>query len=106
RVTSNIGVAHSIIVPDIYKSYTRSKMASCERCKNQLNASTTSTTESDCSVFSKSCSHVPKKFSLGNLLAHLNSSGKTVSVERPDQKGFKFFMEGYIHKVCAKTRSS
>ena len=106
----NFDLQHPIIDPDPGKCYSKAKRLKCAKCCAYQEADKSSTDDSDSETKSSSqstekwstdTSHLPKKFSYISIIDHAKKSAKKSSsyVEKPLEKGYKFFYENYVHNV-------
>lgn len=80
----------------------------CDKCCDNEEREAESSTElsqasksDSVEKWSSDTSYLPKKFSYINIVNHAKKSGRNSSsyVEKPLEKGFKFFFENYVHDV-------
>lgn len=106
RVRHNFDLQHPIIDPDPGKCYSKAKRMKCDKCCEEREAeSSTEVSQASKSDlvenWSSGTSYLPKKFSYINIVNHAKKSGRNSSsyVEKPLEKGYKFFYENYVHDV-------
>ena len=109
----NGNTIHKIIDPDPGKSYTRSKKANCEKCKAAKPVADAVENNLEEILLKKpkvgwtnSTLEVPQGFSFLSIANHAQKTGKQGVqdyVEKPLQKGYKFFYENFVHDVCTSS---
>ena len=110
RVRQNLDKNLTLVDPDPGKAYTRAKKAKCNFCTvdtqltnpdNQQPEDPVTDMEEDCS---SDTSVRPKQFSYLNMVEHAKKTGRDAEsyVEKPLEKGYKFFYENYCHDVCCR----
>ena len=110
RVRQNLDKNLTLVDPDPGKAYTRAKKAKCNFCTvdtqltnpdNQQPEDPVTDMEED---WSSDTSVLPKQFSYLNIVEHAKKTGRDAKsyVEKPLEKGYKFFYENYCHDVCCR----
>jgi len=95
-----------LIDPDPGKCHTRRKRLRCSVCSNHKQTTNIPTNKKPCiqaslEKWSRDTSILPMQFSYINIVDHAKQSGRNSSsyVEKPLEKGYKFFYENYCHDV-------
>ena len=114
RVRQNLDKDFILIDPDPGKAYTRAKKARCRFCSGEEQLRNPESQEPEALVtdtdvdveesWSTDTSVLPKRFSYLNIVEHAKKSGREAKsyVEKPLEKGYKFFYENYCHDVLCK----
>ena len=105
----NTGIKYAIVDPDPGQSYSRSKKAKCHQCSKVTQTTSTPIEYTDEILlkapkdgWGKATCGVPNGFSYLSISNFARKSGKkSAYVEKPLEKGYKFFFEGYVHNVTS-----
>ena len=102
-----------LVDPDPGKCYTRAKKAKCVLCcmEDRPNTSETQQPAEDVASpdenWTSETSILPKQFSFINIVEHARKSGRNAQsyVEKPLEKGYKFFFENYLFGVLCQLKN-
>jgi hypothetical protein len=107
----------TFVNPDPSQCYTRAKQASCSKCSSHVPASAASNpVDSQTGTllrhmqkdgWTTETSELPQTFSYMHIQEHARKTGKSMpggkSVEKPLERGYRFFSDNYVHSVkCAR----
>ena len=103
-----------LVDPDPGKCYTRAKKAKCILCCTEDIRNTSEIQQPREQVasiegnWSTETSALPKQFSFINIVEHAKQSGRNAQsyVEKPLEKGYKFFYENYLFGVLCLLNGS
>ncbi|XP_070537197.1 uncharacterized protein [Ptychodera flava] len=102
RVRKKYHDVHTIVDPDPGQCFTRAKRLRCPKCRSVGTPDKSPTSDiSSVHKWTSSCESLPVGFSYVQVMNHVKKSGKIFGdyVEKPLDKGYKFFYENYVHDV-------
>lgn len=105
RVRQNIDKNLALVDPDPEKCYTKAMRLQCASCSQECPSSSNLSEKEqfETGEWTKSAATIPKSFSFINIKNYtMKSSKKESTVEKPLDKGYKFFYENYVFGVQSK----